>query len=468
MKRILLLLLTIATLAAKAQVYNNEWIDYSKTYYKFKVAATGLYRISQPALATIGIGNTPAEHFQLWRNGQQIPVYTSVQTGTMGASDYIEFWGEMNDGKPDNIMYRLPDYQLNDKYSLQTDTAAYFLTVNPSGSNLRLQPTVNNVAGNVLSPEPYFKATVGRYYKDRIHNGRSELVGDSYTYSSSYDYGEGWASNDLAENAATTNLFTGLRVYAGGGAPAPVLKVNAAGNAVHPRYFRVKVNGDSVAGQIINYYDYAKVSTTIPLSLISGNTANIEVTNMGVGPSDRMVVAQVELIYPHTFDFGGSGTYYFELPANTSGNYLEISAFAYSGPAPVLYDLTNGKRYVVDNTNPSLLKIALEPSAVDRKLVLVNEAPSNLLTVTALQQRNFTNYALPANQGDYLIITNSSLTNGANGDNPINDYKAYRSSAQGGGYNAAVYMIDELVDQFGLGIKKHPLSIRNFLRWARS
>ena len=31
-----------------------------------------------------------------------------------------------------------------------------------------------------------------------------------------------------------------------------------------------------------------------------------------------------------------------------------------------------------------------------------------------------------------------------------------------------VYMIDQLEDQFGLGIKKHPLSIRNFLRWARA
>ena len=28
-------------------------------------------------------------------------------------------------------------------------------------------------------------------------------------------------------------------------------------------------------------------------------------------------------------------------------------------------------------------------------------------------------------------------------------------------------MIDELIDQFGLGIKKNPLSIRNFIRWAR-
>ena len=30
--------------------YNNEWIDYTKTYYKFKVGASGLYRISSTTL----------------------------------------------------------------------------------------------------------------------------------------------------------------------------------------------------------------------------------------------------------------------------------------------------------------------------------------------------------------------------------------------------------------------------------
>ncbi|MEI9908867.1 MAG: hypothetical protein WDO71_03900 [Bacteroidota bacterium] len=82
----------------------------------------------------------------------------------------------MNDGKPDNELYRLPDYQLNDKWSLQTDTAAYFLTVNFSGSNLHLQPTINNVAGNTLSPEPYFMRTEGLYYQHRINNGRADWL----------------------------------------------------------------------------------------------------------------------------------------------------------------------------------------------------------------------------------------------------------------------------------------------------
>ena len=49
--------------------YNNEWIDYNKTYYKFKVGQTGLYRIPYDVLQAAGLGSRRAEHFQMWRNG---------------------------------------------------------------------------------------------------------------------------------------------------------------------------------------------------------------------------------------------------------------------------------------------------------------------------------------------------------------------------------------------------------------
>ena len=36
MKRLLLSLLIFSSLLANSQAYNNEWINYSNTYYKFK------------------------------------------------------------------------------------------------------------------------------------------------------------------------------------------------------------------------------------------------------------------------------------------------------------------------------------------------------------------------------------------------------------------------------------------------
>src|SRR5947207_15072193 len=100
-----------AALTVRAQ-YNNEWIDYSKTYYKFKVGKTVLYHINQSSLAAVNLGNIPAEQFQLWRNGVQVSIYTSVPSGVIPSNGYIEFWGEKNDGKPDKGLYKNPPNQL--------------------------------------------------------------------------------------------------------------------------------------------------------------------------------------------------------------------------------------------------------------------------------------------------------------------------------------------------------------------
>src|SRR5665647_880812 len=148
MKKLLLVFFIIISVSAFAQPYPNSWIDYNKTYYKFTIGKTGLFRIPQSTLNSIGLGNIPAEQFQLWRNGEEVGLYTSVATGPLSSSNYIEFWGLMNDGKKDTKLYRDPNYQLSDYYSLETDTASYFLTVNPTGTNLRFVNTPNNVAGN--------------------------------------------------------------------------------------------------------------------------------------------------------------------------------------------------------------------------------------------------------------------------------------------------------------------------------
>ena len=463
MKKILLFLLILSGLAAKAQPYNNEWIDYNKTYYKFRVGKDGLYRINQSALAAIGLGSTPAQNFQLWKNGKEVSIYTSVSTGPLGSSDYIEFWGEQLDGKTDNELYRDPNSQINDKWSLSTDTAYYFLTVN-TGVNKRIVGVTNNVAGNSLPPEPYFMHVLGRYYKDKYNLGVGNYVGDAIVYSSAYDKGEALTSVDIGPNGVLGATYSNLHVYASG--PSALFKINAAGNNANPRSFKVEINGTQIIQQVMDYYDYVKLQQPVPVSLISSNTAVVNVTNLCGTPNDRMVVGQYELIYPRTFDFDNLKNFTFSLPANAAGNYLEITNFNYGSVAPVLYDLTNNKRYVADITNPAILKFALQPSAEDRKLVLVSEDASNINTITNFQTRNFINYGLSQNQGDYLIISNPILYTGSTGNNPVDDYRAYRNSPAGGNYNAKVYDINQLTDQFAFGIKKHASAIRNFIKYA--
>ena len=130
------------------QTFNNEWINFNLTYYKFKVGSSGIYRIPQSTLAANGLSTASVRNILLWRNGKQVPFYSTVSSGTLSPSDYIEFWGEANDGKPDRPLYRDPAFQHTDKLSLSTDTAAYFLTVDPAVTNTLITQISNDIAGN--------------------------------------------------------------------------------------------------------------------------------------------------------------------------------------------------------------------------------------------------------------------------------------------------------------------------------
>ena len=468
MKKFLLTpLITLLAVAGYAQL-NNSWIDYSKTYYKFKLAKDTLSRIYQPVLAAAGLGNVPAENFQLWRNGKQVRMYTSIPTGIMGAGDFMEFWGEMNDGKPDMNLYRNTDYQLSDKYSLETDTVTYFLTVNPPAGNLRYQTALNNTAGNTLPADAFFMRKIESNYHDRINKGYAAVIGE-YVYSSAYDIGEGWTSGDIAPCCASFTTFSNLNFYAAGPANSIIFTVAAAGNALNPRELVAKFLNTVIVQKPMPYFNYLKDTIrNLPLSVIS-NPASLIVSIGGNSsvPTDRIVVGSFSVTYPATFNFNNAKNFNFELKNNALGNYLVITNFNNNGIAPVLYDYNNAKRIIGDISTAGQVRFALAPSSDTlRKFNLMSQDPSNINLVSSLSSKTFINYANVNNQGNYLIISNPVLYNNGSNVNNVDLYRQYRSTITGGSFNAKVYNIDELNDQFGFGIKKHPGAIRDFIQYA--
>jgi hypothetical protein len=458
--------LLLFSLGLSAQPYNNEWINFSNTYYKFKVGQTGVYRIPQAVLAAAGIGSVPVQNYQLFRNGQEVPIYTSASSGTLGPSDYIEFWGQINDGTPDAPLYYNPAYQHTKHWSLETDTAVYFLTVNATGSTFHYQNVNNNPAASSLTPAPYFMYTAGSYFKGQINPGYAQVVGE-YIYSSSYDIGEFWSTGAISPGGNFTDQQNNLYVYSGG--PNASIKFGMVGDADDTRMVELSVNGTVLADTVMNSFNDLQTTETVPLGLISGNAAAVTFINNSPVSTDYIVASFYELTYPRQFNFGGQENFPFQLPANGAGYLLNISNLALSGgQTPVLYDMSNGLRYTAVITSGNVCSFALPGSSVNMNLVLVNEDGSILQTVTALTSKNFVNFSVPANQGNYLIVTNPALYKSSSGANPITDYKNYRSSVSGGSFNAQSYDINELVDQFAFGIKKDPLSIQNFLRFARS
>ena len=467
MKKFLLPLFLILSGFVYGQL-NNSWIDYNKTYYKFKVSKTGLCRIGQSTLSSLGLGTTPCEQFQLWRNGQEVPLYTTIPTGVMSASDYIEFWGKSNDGVPDLPLYRDPNGQLSDSFSLETDTAAFFMTVNTAGNNLRYNNAVNNVAGNTLTADAYYMRKLARAYKEQYNRGYAVVVGE-YVYSSSYDLGEGWTSYDTQPGFDLTNEFDGLNLYAAGPPNSLSFSINAFGNALNGRNLQVKLFNNMIIDTPMNYFTVMKIQkNNLPLSLLQNpGYVPIYMNGNSTIPTDRIVVGQLSITYPATFNFNNEKSFYFELAPSAVGNYLVIDNFNFAGVPPVLLSLNDGKRYIGDISIPGKVRFAL-PASNDpvRKFNLISEDAGNINNITSIVTRNFINYADVTNQGDYLIISHPSLYNDGNGVNYVDQYKTYRTSANGGGFNTKVVSIDELTDQFAFGIVKHPAAVRDFIRFA--
>ncbi len=468
MKKIILTSIIVLLVFTGFSQLNNSWIDYSKTYYKFKIAKDSLCRIYQPVLAAAGLGSVPAQNFQLWRNGKEVRLYTSVPSGTLSSGDYLEFWGEMNDGKPDKNLYRATDYQLCEKYSLETDTASYFLTVNPAGGNLRYLASLNNTAGNVLPADPYFMRRIETHYKSQINKGYAAVIGE-YVYSSSYDIGEGWTSADAFPCCAISKDLQNLNKYAAGPANSVTFTVTAAGNALYPREMVARFYNTVVSQKAMPYFNYLKDTVrNLPLSLLaSPSNLPVSINGNSTNSNDRIVVSCFSVTYPATFNFNNEKNFYFELKENIAGNFLVITNFNSNGIAPILYEYNTSKRYLGDISTPGQVKFALPPSTDTlRKFNLMSQDVSNINLVTSLSSKTFINYATAANQGDYLIISNPALYNNGSGLNYVDLYRQYRSSITGGSYNARIYNVDELNDQFGFGIKKHPSAIRDFIRYA--
>lgn len=463
MKRILFVLaLMLVSKVVIAQPYNNEWIDYSKTYYKFKVAATGLCRINQPALAAAGLGSVPCEQFQLWRNGVQVPLFTSINTGLFNTNDFIEFWGQMNDGKIDKYLYNNPANQLSDKLSLVTDTAAYFLTVNTNTTNnIRYKFANNNVAGNTLPAETFFNHILRFNFKDKANRGYGENYGET-VYSSTYDAAEILSTTDIEKGTGAYKIFfKNLYTYAGGG--NATLNAGIAGNSNKIRSAKVSINGiDVINKSISNYSSSVFTNNTIPLSVFNNNLDSASISIVTNDDYDRIVASFLELQYARQFNFDGASNFEFSIVPSTAGNFLQINNFNNGGSLPVLYDAATLEYLIGDTSLAGTVRFAL-PSASNRNLVLTSRAVSNINFINSLQPKTFTNYT--TTQGNYLIVSNKLLTSGTN---PVEQYRSYRSSVAGGSYNAVVYDIEDLVDQFAYGIKKHPLSVRNFLRYAKA
>jgi hypothetical protein len=447
--------------------YGNEWIDFSKTYWKFKVGQESICRIPKATLDAAGIPTSSlGSDFVLFRQGQEVPLYVS-NTGSLGSTDYIEFWGTINDGKLDKELYLGPDKYANEFASLFTDTAIYFLSIDNSKAHLRFNP--------ITTPIPTIPPTALSYCWNTVSNNAHAFFSKGKTnapvdpssssiqelYASQFDQGEGyifnWTNSAVPLNTTinTPNVVTTIA-----NARLQTASIAQARDSMHK--LKVFFNGLLKNDVVYEKSDVVHFDINIPSTELSLSNI-LKLSHSGSGLDDNFGIPYWRIDYPRDWNFNGYDYFKFRIDANTNAQYIEIKNFNHGGIRPKLYDLTNRKYYVGDISIVGKTRFYIDPSLTATDMVLYATSSSKINYPNYIGQRMFTNYSTVANQGDYIIITHKNLMTPYAGQNQIQAYKDYRGSAAGGNHTVVVADIEELYDQFAYGIITHPLSIKHFI-----
>lgn len=459
-KLLFLLLLTLFSQLATAQIvsdqdtlYGNEWIDYSQIYYKIKVSQDGFYRISYQELVEAGVfthSTTPqGADFQVFLYGKEQPLYVST-AGTLSASDYIEFYGKRNRGWLDQFLYADTSFQLNPAYSMYTDTATYFLTWKPAATSKRFT-TIQNDLSNLPSKENYCWYEATTVYHDFYSQGR-EVTAEGG--SCRYDLGEGYGRN-VFQTRQNATLNTPFAYKEGPDAEAKLRFYVEYG--LHN--LRISLEQQEYWSETSN--GWAMYQPTLQIAAAQLKNQTTFLVEGLASDNDKIRLANLSIIYPRQFDFAGQSEAKFQLIGNGQRQYLEIQNFSTTGSAPILYDLTNQLR-ILTTIEGNVVKVVLPPASGKRELVLVNA--SAFRQIHSLSVRNFIHYDFLQASYDYIILTHPDLYQDDNGNNYIQQYADYRASAAGGNYSPLIVDVTQLYDQFGYGIYRHEVGIRNFLK----
>lgn len=463
-----LLLLGFTSQAQTSPVYGNEWINYNQQYYKIKVLNTGMHRLTYNDLVAAGISNVNPQKFQLFRRGREVAIYVNGQAdGALNAGDYIDFFGQKNDGELDTELYSSPVNQIHKYYSLYQDTAAYFLTWGTANGKRMVEKT-SQTSGLTAEPRHYaerLKLITTNFFPGYQVSTIQGALGDmSEGYMSNYF---GGTKNDTISNLPNADV-------AGRNPIVEVGVVSAYFNPSYVRFLVVPPSGPerlltnattSSTGRIkIMPFNYKIPKFQILPSDINPNgTLTIKVDDSITNPVNLIRISHYKVTYPRTNNLNNSDRIIFTDSLKTTASYYlfdnaPVNAVAFDVTDPYNVSRTQGV------ANGSQIGFVFDPSAQRRKILIAKGETTRVpIAVKSVSFQHITN----PSAFNYIIITHGSLRTpiaGTQVTDPPADYAAYRATPAGGGYSPLVTDINDLYNQFSFG-EKSSISISNFMKW---
>lgn len=481
------LLLFFCSTYGQAQTYGNEWINYSQSYYSFKVypnnvptyfgdlsnVETGIYILDYSTISAAGIPITSftTPNIQIFGREREIPLHI-VDGGdnTLDPGDYILFYTERNDGWLDSILFDNPEENGNPYYSLYNDTIQYFFTWNNSTSNLRYV-VEDNSDFNLYTPEPY---VFSRRWQSNTAEFREGLR-NQYASSSFYGAGEGWSSG-LVNGAGTGYTWNSSSVqfpgiYQGPGAPdVEFVGLQGAGSNFdnnndpdhHVRY-RIGSPSYTFVDDTWSGYGGNYMTATIPNSVFpaSGNS-NFYTDIVGDLPvaTDYQSISYWSYTYPRITAFLGETRKFFSVANSTVASKIRLDLSNLSFNNPILLAHGDVPKLLTLTQNGGVYTTVVTNSMNGQRQDIVYQDSSTVRLVDSLVPVNgtgtFTNFGVASNMTAPLLMVYHPNLQAAS-----SAYASYRAED----YTVVSANIYELYQQFGGGITNHIGGIRRFAKF---
>ncbi|MBS1982462.1 MAG: hypothetical protein OJF59_000023 [Cytophagales bacterium] len=453
----------VSPLVLSAQ-YSNSWINFNQSYYKIPVAKEGIYRLTYANLQAVGfpVGSADPRFVKLYHRGQEQAINVKSQLSSVfSPGDYIEFYGQKNDGTLDSLLYRPSSLQPHKYYNLYSDTTAYFLTYSlapPRGLRMdaNLMVNVNN-----LPAETY------QYSQRLIVNHDQYSAGltlNDVTQSTYFDQGEGWTGVALQQtqsvNYIIDSLFNGVSTA---GNPKLELLLVGRDYVQHSLQVNVGTTGGSlrsIASPSFSGFQTYLVTADLNWTDIGADGKLVVQVVASAASTNRYQasVSYIKVTFPQSYNFLGATNKKFTLAVNPGGqSYLSATNPSAGLRMFDITDIQNIVQVLPTSSSPTFNAVVAGTSAP--KTIFVS---SGFFT-PAIIPVSF-RVINPANS-NYMIITNKVLQQPALGySNPVQAYAGYRASVAGGGYDTLVVNIDQLYNQFNYG-ETSPAAIYSFMNF---
>lgn len=442
----------------------NSWIQFGQEYYKVRVGATGIHRLTYADLQAAGVpvNTIDPRRINLFHRGtEQAITVTGQQDAVFDPGDVIEFYGRKNDGALDADLYDPPSAQPHAYYNLFSDTTAYFLTWNPLPVPGKRMENFFEVNSGSLPAE-----TAQDHESLRVFTTEFSSVAEPQP--TRFSKGEAWTGPSICtvsggctgqQDFLIENLLGGVTL-----AGSPSLTIQVAGR--DDGFHNVEVYSGASAGSLrllgtLSFFQFETPTLTVPLAWPDIGVDGRMTVRVRIIPSadrDVVSVSYLRVSMPQDFNARLEEGKVFHLRPNPGGkSYVEIQNPVASAR---VFDVT-------DPGNPRI--IGTTPVAGGLGAVVSNTLDGRTLYVTNTSRtaplRKVSFRMIVPSQHNYLIISHPSLMQPALGyPDAVRAYAEYRASADGGSYDTLTVSMEQLYNQFNYG-EPSPRAIYEFMKF---